>query len=45
MAAQQAADEAHAKFWHNDGHHLSLLNVYNAYKQNGKLIKILSNEY
>eukprot|EP00959_Pyramimonas_sp_CCMP1952_P103301 2160573-Pyramimonas_sp.AAC.1 len=30
---QKAADEAKARFAHVDGDHLSLLNVYHAYKQ------------
>jgi hypothetical protein len=33
--AQKAADEAKARFAHIDGDHLTLLNVYHAYKQNG----------
>eukprot|EP01125_Pyxidicula_operculata_P017449 TRINITY_DN610_c2_g1_i1.p2 TRINITY_DN610_c2_g1~~TRINITY_DN610_c2_g1_i1.p2 ORF type:complete len:707 (+),score=155.78 TRINITY_DN610_c2_g1_i1:38-2158(+) len=33
--AQQQADEAKSKFSHIDGDHLSLLNVYHAYQQNG----------
>eukprot|EP00898_Chlorokybus_atmophyticus_P003156 jgi/Chlat1/3841/Chrsp26S04064 len=32
--AQKAADEAKARFSHIDGDHLTLLNVYHAYKQN-----------
>ncbi|KAL6078692.1 RNA helicase [Balamuthia mandrillaris] len=32
--AQRAADEAKARFSHLDGDHLSLLNVYHAYKKN-----------
>ncbi|XP_031497367.1 probable pre-mRNA-splicing factor ATP-dependent RNA helicase DEAH2 isoform X1 [Nymphaea colorata] len=32
--AQKAADEAKARFGHTDGDHLTLLNVYHAYKQN-----------
>ncbi|KAL7112476.1 hypothetical protein ACP275_04G005300 [Erythranthe tilingii] len=32
--AQKAADEAKARFGHVDGDHLTLLNVYHAYKQN-----------
>ncbi|XP_073299865.1 probable pre-mRNA-splicing factor ATP-dependent RNA helicase DEAH2 isoform X1 [Primulina huaijiensis] len=32
--AQKAADEAKALFGHIDGDHLTLLNVYHAYKQN-----------
>lgn len=32
--AQKAADEAKARFAHIDGDHLTLLNVYHAYKQN-----------
>ena len=32
--AQKAADEAKAQFAHVDGDHLSLLNVYHAYKNN-----------
>ncbi len=35
--AQKAADEAKARFAHIDGDHLTLLNVYHAYKQNGVL--------
>ncbi|CAM6082136.1 unnamed protein product [Calypogeia fissa] len=34
--AQKAADEAKARFAHNDGDHLTLLNVYHAYKQNSE---------
>ncbi|WCJ22352.1 RNA helicase family protein [Euphorbia peplus] len=34
--AQKAADEAKARFGHIDGDHLTLLNVYHAYKQNGE---------
>lgn len=34
--AQKAADEAKAKFSHIDGDHLTLLNVYHAFKQNGE---------
>ncbi|KAH3766444.1 ATP-dependent RNA helicase [Pelomyxa schiedti] len=34
--AQKAADEAKARFSHQDGDHLSLLNVYHAFKQNGE---------
>ncbi len=33
--AQKAADEAKAEFVHIDGDHLTLLNAYHAYKQNG----------
>lgn len=33
--AQKAADEAKARFSHIDGDHLTLLNVYHAFKQNG----------
>jgi len=33
--ARQQADEAKDKFSHVDGDHLTLLNVYHAYKQNG----------
>lgn len=33
--AAQEADDAKAQFSHNEGDHLSLLNVYHAYKQNG----------
>lgn len=33
--ATKAADEAKARFAHIDGDHLTLLNVYHAYKQNG----------
>lgn len=35
--AQKAADEAKARFSHIDGDHLTLLNVYHAFKQNGTL--------
>ena len=31
--AKKAADEAKMKFAHIDGDHLTLLNVYHAYKQ------------
>jgi pre-mRNA-splicing factor ATP-dependent RNA helicase DHX15/PRP43 len=34
--AAKAADEAKAQFAHADGDHLSLLNAYQAYKQNGE---------
>ncbi len=34
--AAHAADEAKAQFAHVDGDHLSLLNAYHAYKQNGE---------
>ncbi|KAK3194328.1 hypothetical protein Dsin_025638 [Dipteronia sinensis] len=34
--AQKAADEAKARFGHIDGDHLTLLNVYHAYKQNSE---------
>jgi len=34
--SQKAADEAKARFAHIDGDHLSLLNVYHAYKQNNE---------
>ncbi|KAM3735164.1 hypothetical protein ACB098_10G068400 [Castanea mollissima] len=34
--AQKAADDAKAKFGHIDGDHLTLLNVYHAYKQNNE---------
>ncbi|KAG5404781.1 hypothetical protein IGI04_010900 [Brassica rapa subsp. trilocularis] len=34
--AQKAADEAKSKFGHIDGDHLTLLNVYHAYKQNNE---------
>jgi len=34
--AQKAADEAKARFGHIDGDHLTLLNVYPAYKQNNE---------
>ncbi|TKY60304.1 pre-mRNA-splicing factor ATP-dependent RNA helicase [Spatholobus suberectus] len=34
MKAQNAADEAKARFEHIDGDHLKLFNVYHAYKQN-----------
>lgn len=33
--SQKAADEAKAEFAHIDGDHLTLLNAYHAYKQNG----------
>ncbi len=33
--AKKEADEAKERFSHQDGDHLSLLNVYHAYKQNG----------
>uniref|UniRef100_A0A453I839 RNA helicase n=1 Tax=Aegilops tauschii subsp. strangulata TaxID=200361 RepID=A0A453I839_AEGTS len=36
MEAQKAADEAKARFGHIDGDHLTLLNVYHAYKQNNE---------
>ena len=32
---QKQADEAKARFAHEDGDHLTLLNVFHAYKQNG----------
>ncbi|KAI4340255.1 hypothetical protein MLD38_025114 [Melastoma candidum] len=34
--AQKAADEAKSRFGHIDGDHLTLLNVYHAYKQNNE---------
>ncbi|CAI5493356.1 unnamed protein product [Closterium sp. Naga37s-1] len=34
--AQKQADEAKARFSHEDGDHLTLLNVFHAYKQNGE---------
>jgi pre-mRNA-splicing factor ATP-dependent RNA helicase DHX15/PRP43 len=34
--ARKAADEAKARFSHADGDHLTLLNVYHAFKQNGE---------
>nr|GEV65650.1 probable pre-mRNA-splicing factor ATP-dependent RNA helicase DEAH2 isoform X1 [Tanacetum cinerariifolium] len=34
--AQKAADEAKVRFGHIDGDHLTLLNVYHAYKQNNE---------
>ena len=34
--AMKAADEAKARFAHIDGDHLTLLNVYHAYKQHGE---------
>jgi len=34
--AAKAADEAKAQFAHADGDHLTLLNAYHAYKQNGE---------
>ncbi|KAL8252915.1 hypothetical protein R6Q59_036608 [Mikania micrantha] len=36
IEAQKAADEAKARFGHIDGDHLTLLNVYHAYKQNNE---------
>ena len=33
---QKAADEAKGRFAHVDGDHLTLLNVYHAYKQNNE---------
>ncbi|MFQ6664779.1 hypothetical protein Gotur_031770 [Gossypium turneri] len=36
LEAQKAADEAKARFGHIDGDHLTLLNVYHAYKQNNE---------
>lgn len=33
--AKKAADEAKARFAHLDGDHLTLLNVYHAFKQSG----------
>jgi hypothetical protein len=39
--AQKAADEAKARFGHIDGDHLTLLNVYHAYKQNSKSISLI----
>ena len=39
--AQKAADEAKARFGHIDGDHLTLLNVYHAYKQNSKFISLI----
>jgi len=39
--AQKAADEAKARFGHIDGDHLTLLNVYHAYKQNSKSIILI----
>lgn len=39
--AQKAADEAKARFGHIDGDHLTLLNVYHAYKQNSKFFIFL----
>lgn len=38
--AQKAADEAKARFGHIDGDHLTLLNVYHAYKQNSKWVML-----
>lgn len=43
--AQKAADEAKARFGHIDGDHLTLLNVYHAYKQNSKLQNIVSHMF
>ncbi|KAM7501144.1 hypothetical protein LguiB_000048 [Lonicera macranthoides] len=40
--AQKDADEAKARFGHIDGYHLTLLNVYHAYKQN-RSIMVLRN--
>ncbi|CAL1357836.1 unnamed protein product [Linum trigynum] len=34
--AQKVADEAKAQFGHSDGDHLTLLNVYHAFKQNNE---------
>lgn len=34
--SKKAADEAKARFTHTDGDHLTLLNVYHAFKQNGE---------
>ena len=36
--ARQAADEAKMRFAHIDGDHLTLLNVYHAYKQSKTLL-------
>ncbi|KAJ6343776.1 hypothetical protein OIU76_005511 [Salix suchowensis] len=36
LEAQKAADEAKARFGHIDGDHLTLLNVYHAFKQNNE---------
>jgi len=36
MMPKKAADEAKAKFSHIDGDHLTLLNVYHAFKQNNE---------
>jgi pre-mRNA-splicing factor ATP-dependent RNA helicase DHX15/PRP43 len=43
--AQKAADEAKARFGHIDGDHLTLLNVYHAYKQNSESITMLHSVY
>lgn len=39
--AKKAADEAKARFSHVDGDHLTLLNVYHAFKQNSMLVTAL----
>lgn len=36
VEARKAADEAKARFAHSDGDHLTLLNAYHAFKQNGE---------
>lgn len=33
---QKEADSAHSRFYHTNGDHLTLLNVYHAYKLSGK---------
>lgn len=38
--ARQAADEAKMRFAHIDGDHLTLLNVYHAYKQSKTLLML-----
>lgn len=38
---QKQADEAKARFGHIDGDHLTLLNVYHAFKQHSKLSLLL----
>ena len=39
--ARKAADEAKDRFAHVDGDHLTLLNVYHAYKSNGILLFLI----
>lgn len=45
LEAKKAADEAKMRFAHIDGDHLTMLNVYHAFKQNmddPQVAKILS---